>query len=81
MRKVIVFKLGPLTVFNIEATVDLFTRRQTHDYYWESPAHPRVWGPFLTISQAVEHYEATTNPPPPPPANVIAVNFNTKRRL
>jgi len=81
----LIFKLGSLEVYSIQAPPTFFRPEGGIDqYYWKDNASPQGYGPFESIYNAVKHYEqmitAIKSSKKDKQGHIIRVDFIRKRK-
>jgi hypothetical protein len=90
----LVLQIGSVVFYETKSQNFLFGKPS---YYWKYMSSSDYFGPFNSLMEAGQHFDRTIRTPPsipatnmvpkgvvqasPPPANVINVDFRTKKRI
>ena len=80
-RSHLLFDLGPMQVFHVSDTEQVPIAGQA-EVYWQDMRSKTVYGPFISVYYAMQHYTYTSQKPPEVlPDNVIKVDFKLRKRV
>lgn len=81
----LLFELGSTQVYHMQTHKELVQKAVPNAVYWQDIKTQNVFGPFLTITECMQHYTWTIaigkNIDKPDRTNVIKVDFVKKVRI
>lgn len=79
---ILVFELGHLQVFHYQDMESWVKKIQPTELFWHRKGDPISHGPYPSIWDAVQNYSSfIAEEKNPTPANLIQVDFKTKKKI